>query len=58
MMVLTVIAVLMFQVVALWCAAKAWDHAGRYLPDKALRNRYAFGTLIFSAAALLTAGAA
>lgn len=58
MLVLKIIAVVVFQVLALWGAAKAWDHAGRYLPDKTLRNRYAFGALIWSAAALLTAAVA
>ena len=53
MIVLIIIAAVLLQAGAIWTGAQAlWtDHART-------RNRYAFGCLVLSVAALLTAGAA
>lgn len=58
MFAVLVLATLVFQCLALLCAAKAWDEHGLVFPNRTERNRYAVGMVIFSAAALLTAGAA
>lgn len=49
---------MVLQVVALRLAAEAWEEYGVGRRDKRRRNRLAFGTLVFSVAAMLTAAAA
>ena len=44
-----------FQLIAMACSANAWKEHGLYIRNPKVRNRWIFGAVVASVAALLTA---